>query len=266
MKKETDSKNKIQCGEELSSGPAKHKSFVLFTSLRSNIRYLSLKDKGMLFDAILDYADGVEKCAVEKSLPNSAKIVFSFVSDQMDANFEKYEQMREIKRKAANKRWGKTEDDARASSALHNENVNVTENENVTENVTENGKKEEINSSSSSSNNDSDGVAKKEEDEEEEKISNFSKKTAEGWMSFFKDTLNINESKIPPPKFMTPERARSLYFLLKKYGRDIVADVFRRAAKKPFLNGSGKNKFVANFDWLLEEKNFLKVYEDKFYG
>ena len=255
MKKETESKNKNHRGEELSSGHAKHESFLMYTSLKKNIACLSLKEKGMLLDAILDYADGMEKCAVEKNLSNSTKIAFSFVSNQMDVNFEKYDQICEKKRKAANKRWGKSEGDARASSALHNENDNENDNENE--------KKEEINSSSSSSNNDSDGVA--EEEDEEEKILKFSKKGALGWMSLFKDLVETNESRIPPPKIMTLERARGLYQLIKKFGRETVANVFRKAAQTSFLNGKGKNKFVASFDWLLEEKNFVNVYEGNFF-
>ena len=113
-------------------------------------------------------------------------------------------------------------------------------------------------------NNDSDGVAEKEEDEEE-KILKFSKKGALGWMSLFKDLVETNESRIPPPKIMTLERARGLYQLIKKFGRETVANVFRKAAQTSFLNGKGKNKFVASFDWLLEEKNFVNVYEGNFF-
>ena len=262
MKKEIDSNNKIQRGGELSSGPTKRESFVVYTSLANHIRFFSYEDIGRLFCGILGYAKGEEKDAVLENLPDNVKIAFSFVSDQMDVNFEKYDQICEKKRKAANKRWGKSEGDARASSALHNDNDNDTENENENEN--ENEKKEEINSSSSSSNNDSDGVAEEEEDEEE-KILKFSKKGALGWMSLFKDLVETNESRIPPPKIMTLERARGLYQLIKKFGRETVANVFRKAAQTSFLNGKGKNKFVASFDWLLIEKNFVNVYEGKFF-
>ena len=261
MKKEIDSNNKTRCGEELSSGPTKRESFVVHTSLANHIRFFSYEDIGRLFCGILGYAKGEEEDAVLENLPDNVKVAFSFVSDQMARDFKKYDQICEKKRKAANKRWGKSEGDACASSALHNDND--TENENENEN--ENEKKEEINSSSSSSNNDSDGVAEKEDEEEEEKILKFSKKGALGWMSLFKELVETNESRIPPPKIMTLERARGLYQLIKKFGRETVADVFRRAVQTSFLNGKGKNKFVASFDWLLEEKNFVNVYEGKFY-
>ena len=84
-------------------------------------------------------------------------------------------------------------------------------------------------------------------------------------MPWFKDLVETNESRISPPKIMTLERARGLYQLIKKFGRDTVADVFRKAVQTSFLNGKGKNKFVASFDWLLEEKNFVNVYEGNFF-
>ena len=180
----------------------------------------------------------------------------------MDVNFEKYDQICEKKRKAANKRWGKSEGDARASSALHNDNDNDNENENENENE----KKEEINSSSSSSNNDSDAVAEK-EDKEEKNFSEIFKKAEDTWMPWFNSLLKMNGSAIPPLKMMTPKRAKKLCRLARKYGNEKAQEVFRRAAQTPFLNGKGKKStFVASFDWLLEEKNFLNVYEGKFYG
>ena len=84
-------------------------------------------------------------------------------------------------------------------------------------------------------------------------------------MPWFKDLVETNESRISPPKIMTLERARGLYQLIKKFGRETVANVFRKAAQTSFLNGKGKNKFVASFDWLLMEKNFVNVYEGNFF-
>ena len=89
MKKEIDSNNKIQRGGELSSGPAKRESFVVYTSLANHIRFFSYEDIGRLFCGILGYAKGEEKDAVLENLPDNVKIAFSFVSDQMDVNFEK---------------------------------------------------------------------------------------------------------------------------------------------------------------------------------
>ena len=259
MEKETDSNNKIQRGGELSSGPTKRESFVVHTSLANHIRFFSYEDIGRLFCGILGYAKGEEEDAVLENLPDNVKVAFSFVSDQMARDFKKYDQICEKKRKAANKRWGKSEGDACASSALHNDNENENENENE--------KKEEINSSSSSSNNDSDAVAEKEDEEEEKNFSEIFKKAEETWMPWFNSLLKMNGSAIPPLKMMTPKRAKKLCRLARKYGNEKAQEVFRRAAQTPFLNGKGKKStFVASFDWLLEEKNFLNVYEGNFYG
>ena len=274
MRKETENKTKLHCGGELSSGPAKHDSFILYESLWDNISDLSYEDKGRLFEAIFKFKRGVAKSVIEESLPVGVKMAFRFVASQLERDGEKYVKMCENKRKAANKRWGKTESDARASSALHNdtesESETVSEPDTVSDSETDTDTdtgKEEINSSSSSSNNDSDGVAKKEDEEEEKNFSEIFKKAEEAWMPWFNSLLKMNGSAIPPLKMMTPKRAKKLFRLARKYGNEKAQEVFRRAAQTPFLNGKGKKStFVASFDWLLEEKNFLNVYEGKFYG
>ena len=270
--KETERKTRTLCGKELSSRPVKRESFVLYTSLRESISDFSYEEKGMLLDAILEYANGEEKCVVKEKLNGSAKVAFSFVSKQLDLDFKKYEEACEKKRKAANKRWEKSGKDACASSALHNENESESETESETETETEteskNGKEEKNSSFSSSSKNDSDAVAKNEEEEDEKKRNlKIMEYVEKNWLPWFNDMLEKNESAIPRFKIMTLERAKNLVRLVEKYNSDTVATVFRRAAQKPFLNGRGKKcTFVANIDWLLEEKNFLNVYENKFYG
>ena len=215
----------------------------------------------MLLDALYRTVTGEDSEGIENELPMAVKIVYGFINSQVERDQAKYQKTCESRSKAAKARWAKREENANASFAMLNNTDTESYTDTETESYTE---KEEINSSSSSSNNDSDGVAEEEEDEEE-KILKFSKKGALGWMSLFKDLVETNESRIPPPKIMTLERARGLYQLIKKFGRETVANVFRKAAQTSFLNGKGKNKFVASFDWLLEEKNFVNVYEGKFF-
>ena len=258
MKKETESKNKNHRGEELSSGPAKPKSFILYVEQKKCVDLLTIEQKGLLLDALYRTVAGEDSADIENELPMEVKITYAFINSQVERDQAKYQKTCESRSKAAKSRWSKREENANASFAMLNNTDTYTDTE--TKSYTE--KKEEINSSSSSSNNDSDGVA---EEDEEEKILKFSKKGALGWMSLFKDLVETNESRIPPPKIMTLERARGLYQLIKKFGRETVANVFRKAAQTPFLNGKGKNKFVASFDWLLEEKNFVNVYEGKFF-
>ena len=271
MKKETDSKNKIHCGEELSSGPAKPKSFILYAEQKKCVDYLTTEQKGLLLDALYRTVAGEDSEDIENELPMAVKIVYGFINSQVERDQAKYQKTCESRSKAAKARWAKREENANASFAMLNntDTESYTDTETDTESYTDTEtesytEKEEINSSSSSSNNDSDGVAEEDEDEEE-KISKFFKKGADSWIPWFKELVETNESRISPPKIMTLERARGLYQLIKKFGRKTVANVFRQAAQTSFLNGKGKNKFVASFDWLLVEKNFVNVYEGKFF-
>ena len=242
---------------------AKTKSIILYSDQLSLIRGYSFEQLGHLLSALIRNIDGEDTKVIERTLQEPVLTAYRFIALQLKIDKEKYQQTCEKRKSSANKRWHKKGKDANAFFAMHNDNENENENEKENENENENEKKEEINSSSSSSNNDSDGVA--EEEDEEEKILKFSKKGALGWMSWFKELVETNESRISPPKIMTFERARGLYQLIKKFGRETVANVFRRAVQTSFLNGKGKNKFVASFDWLLEEKNFVNVYEGNFF-
>ena len=66
----------IQIKEDMSE---KRKSFKLYTDYKQHIGLLSDEDKGRLFQAVLDYADGIE---VE--LEGMPLIAFSFIKEQMD--------------------------------------------------------------------------------------------------------------------------------------------------------------------------------------
>ena len=274
MKKETDSKNKIHCGEELSSGPAKPKSFILYAEQKKCVDYLTTEQKGLLLDALYRTVAGEDSEDIENELPMAVKIVYGFINSQVERDQAKYQKTCESRSKAAKARWAKREENANASFAMLNntDTESYTDTETDTESYTDTEtesytEKEEINSSSSSSNNDSDGVAKKEDEEEEKNFSEIFKKAEEAWMPWFNSLLKMNGSAIPPLKMMTPKRAKKLCRLARKYGNEKAQEVFRRAAQTPFLNGKGKKStFVASFDWLLEEKNFLNVYEGKFYG
>ena len=268
MKKETESKNKNHRGEGLSSGPAKPKSFILYAEQKKCVDYLTTEQKGLLLDALYRTVAGEDSEDIENELPIAVKMAYGFINSQVERDQAKYQKTCESRSKAAKARWAKREENANASFAMLNNTDTETDTE--TESYTETKsytKKEEINSSSSSSNNDSDAVAEKEEDEEEKNFSEIFKKAEDAWMPWFNSLLKMNGSAIPPLKMMTPKRAKKLCRLARKYGNEKAQEVFRRAAQTPFLNGKGKKStFVASFDWLLEEKNFLNVYEGKFYG
>ena len=104
------------------------------------------------------------------------------------------------------------------------------------------------------------------EEEDEEENSLVFEKAEKQWLPWFNKTLDDNGSAIPRIRTMTMQRAKAMKFLADKYGNQALLEVLRRAAQNSFLNGrSKKSNFVADIDWLLIEKNFMKVFENKFY-
>lgn len=87
---------------------------VVYFELRPAMKRLTAEQKGILFEAIMDYADdGIMPEFDDIAL----QIVWDFVQPRLDDDNEKYSNTVNARQEAANKRWGKAEDskDANAS-------------------------------------------------------------------------------------------------------------------------------------------------------
>ena len=186
-------------------------------------------------------------------------LAFRFMRMQINIDIEKYQQLCELNRQKAMKRWEKQTNDAAAFSAMHKKEK---EKKNEKENEIE--KEKEKESSSIAAVGISEPVANA---EEAAAADSFYEKAEKEWMPWFNRLLDGYESQIPRLRMMTKPRAERLRELLEKYGRDVVAETFRKAAGSQFLNGRGtKNKFIAKFDWIIDEKHFLDILEGNFNG
>lgn len=65
---------------------------------------------------------------------------------------------------------------------------------------------------------------------------------------------------------ITPQRRSLLAARLNEYGGSTAAlrDAFERAFRSPWLNGKNKNRWVADFNWILQPANFSRVLEGTF--
>mgnify|MGYP004657340267 CR=1 FL=1 len=82
---------------------AKKKSFILYADYIKHIGKLSDEDAGRLFKAIFDYVN-------EGKLPNldgMAAMAFSFISNQLDNDLQKYEETCRKRSENVKKRWAK---------------------------------------------------------------------------------------------------------------------------------------------------------------
>ncbi len=79
---------------------------MLWFDLRPSLKRLSLEEKGLLFECILDYAEYGEV----PELDGMTGIAWDFIQPRIDRDAERYEEVVENKRKAARKRWDKQEE------------------------------------------------------------------------------------------------------------------------------------------------------------
>lgn len=121
-------------------------TFVLYTDWEDIIDELTDEEVGKLFKAIFAYVSHGDISHFDGR--SGLGVAFKTIRKQIDVNLKKYEETVEKRRKAANKRWKKSDgdmqsnaNDANAFFALHNDNVNgnVNDNVNVNVNVNENG-------------------------------------------------------------------------------------------------------------------------------
>lgn len=85
------------------------------------------------------------------------------------------------------------------------------------------------------------------------------------FMKTFKYYVQQNNSKISAPSHMTEARKEKLETLLSKgFTKEDMQKVMWLATGSPKLNGKGKKGFIPDFDWIFDEKNFVRILEGNF--
>lgn len=77
-------------------------------------------------------------------------------------------------------------------------------------------------------------------------------------VSFFNETHFAKVSKL------TDSRKKHLRSRIKEYNYTGVIDMIQRADKSDFLHGMNDRQWKADFDWLMNPNNYVKVIEGKF--
>ena len=68
----------------------------------------------------------------------------------------------------------------------------------------------------------------------------------------------------PSVKVVSDARSKSILARLESYGMEDLKTVFKNAEASSFLKGDNDRKWSANFDWLINEKNIVKVLEGNY--
>lgn len=93
--------------------------------------------------------------------------------------------------------------------------------------------------------------------EEYKNKNNIISKECEDVVSLYKSIC----TNLTPLKTLTPKRVSRTKKILKKYTLEQVMDVFRKASNDPYKQGNNPMKWKADYTWLMDEENFVKVLE-----
>lgn len=200
-------------------------SFVLYTKINEIVKELSVEDKGLLFQAILDY----QETGVVPDISGAIKIAFIGIRQDLDANAEKYEQVRKARSEAGKKgmesRWI-TKDNK--NNKVKDEITNITVYDNV--NV-----------------NDNDNV----------NVVNYT------YMQLI-ELFNAVCVSLPKVTRLSDKRKQKLKARLKSFTEDEIKASFILTEQSDFLSGRSSN-WKASFDWLINsDSNMLKVLEGNY--
>ena len=253
---------------------AKSKGFLLYPNQWPALSRLSDKQLGQLLAAIFDYIrEKTDVEAIENRLDSETAIAFRFLQLQLDIDEEKYQQLIEKRRAAAQRRWAKYANDANNANAsfamLEEEGEKEAEKEGEKEGEGEgeaDGEKEDDDAAAAALNNNNAREAREASAAAQQDIFlRFKKEAPKTILPWINEILDDAGSKIPRLKYMTQKRIERLFALMQQYGNAAIGEALRKAARSPFLNGRGKrNQFVADIDWVLSEQHFLEVLEGKY--
>lgn len=97
---------------------AKKKSFILYADYIKHISKLTDEEAGRLFKAIFDYVNSGET----PNLDGMAAMAFSFISNQLDNDLQKYEEICKKRAENIKKRWDKARENPKENSNFCNTN------------------------------------------------------------------------------------------------------------------------------------------------
>lgn len=85
-------------------------------------------------------------------------------------------------------------------------------------------------------------------------------------IAYWNSRIDATHSAMPKINSITSQRRSLLNARLNEYGGSTATlrDAFERAFRSPWLNGKNKNRWVADFNWILQPANFSRVLEGTF--
>jgi|GEM_PF-6570727 len=80
----------------------------------------------------------------------------------------------------------------------------------------------------------------------------------------FFETYNSTCLRLPKAKILSTSRKRKIRARIKEFGEKNVFKILEIIDKSNFLCGENGRGWRANFDWILESRNFVKILEGNY--
>jgi hypothetical protein len=80
------------------------------------------------------------------------------------------------------------------------------------------------------------------------------------------DVFNQVCTQLPEVQKLTLARKKTIQARVNEYGTKQIGALFRAVSKSDFLNGKGEKGWVADFDWIMNPNNFIKILEGRYNG
>ena len=230
----------------------KKEDFIIHLEYREQIDMLTTEQKGMLLDALCDYAQNGE---TSSELDPLTKMAFSIMRARMDRDSERYE--KKCERLRANGQKG-----GRPSKSKEEKPNGFSENQMVSE---ENQK----NQMGVVPVPDPDPVPDPEPDPkpdidlpEGNDIPGV--KTQECNYQGVVDAFNETCVSLSRVKSLSEARRKAIRARLRQYSMDDLRTAFSKVEASPFLKGQNDRNWVATFDWVMKDTNLAKILDGNY--
>lgn len=240
------------------------RTFIMYADIEDQLQDFTDAEAGQILRAILAYANRGEDPNLED---RALRCLFKNIKSTIDRTDEAYEQKCETNRRIAEERERKKRE-AREVQTNTNEHERARTETNVHEEHPSHLISTQLISSQHNTthslsipkNGEKQNPEPEEREREKEKDIDFS-----AFMKTFKYYVQQNNSKISAPSHMTEARKEKLETLLSKgFTKEDMQKVMWLATGSPKLNGKGKKGFIPDFDWIFDEKNFVRILEGNF--
>ena len=241
--------------------------FFLSVMKQSMIFYASWKEalKGLpdsvrleVYEAAIDFAMSGE----EPELSGTAALAFSFIRQDIIRDMQKYERICERNR-ANGKKGGApagNRNASKAESTQNNPNNPVgAKSTQTTQNNPNDNDNEDDNDVYISSDKSSD--ISTESDALSPAVPQIDLKQL---AKFFNSEMRSHQALIPEIRTISGQRKTHTLARIREHGKDTFARMIRIASTNDFLNGKNDRAWVANYYWLVNPSNFVKVIEGNY--